>query len=140
VKDQQIPNDLSGRLVVDVTDRLLVPAILPDAPEFQTMPPVLATGYLVALAEWACIRLLVDHLDSPAEQTVGTHVNLTHEAATPAGLQVTFTVALVEVSGRRLEFAVEAHDGVDVIARGTHQRHIIDTARFITRASQKAAR
>ena len=61
-----------------VPESKTVPRIYEEAPDFQMMPGVLATGYLVALAEWACIELVKPHLDWPREQTLGTHVNLSH--------------------------------------------------------------
>ena len=85
-----------------VPDAKTVPALYPESPEFQEMPKVFATGFLVGLLEWACIRALHPHLDWPAEQTVGTRVDISHEAATPPGLTVTATVELVEVDGKRL--------------------------------------
>ena len=107
-----------------------VPRIYPEAPDFQMMPAVLATGYLVALAEWACIELIKPHLDWPREQTLGTHVDLSHLAATPPGLEVELTVRVATVEGRKLTFAVSAHDGVDKITEGRHERHVIDATRF----------
>ncbi|MDH5632157.1 MAG: thioesterase family protein [Gammaproteobacteria bacterium] len=107
-----------------------VPALYPEAEEFLAMPEVFATGFLVGFLEWACIKLVVPHLDWPAEQSVGTHINVSHEAATPAGLEVTANVTLVEVDGRRLRFDVEAHDGIDLISRGSHERFVIDKQRF----------
>jgi fluoroacetyl-CoA thioesterase len=117
-----------------------VPNLYPEAPEFAAMPEVFATGFLVGLLEWTCIQLLVPHLDWPAEQSVGTHICISHEAATPPGLTVVSTVELTAVQGRSLEFSVQAADEVDVIARGTHHRHLIDTARFTERSAQKSAR
>ena len=108
-----------------------VPALYPEASEFQAMPDVFATGYLVGLLEWTCIRAVNPHLDWPGEQTVGTHINVSHVAATPPGLEVTATVKLLEVNGKRLVFAVEAHYGIDLITQGTHERYIINRARFI---------
>jgi fluoroacetyl-CoA thioesterase len=70
--------------------------------------------------------------------TLGIHVDVSHEAATPPGLEVTTTVELTKVDGRLLELAVEAHDGVDRIARGTHRRAIVDAAKFKARAAAKA--
>jgi len=95
-----------------------VPALYPESPEFVAMPEVFATGFLVGFLEWACIRAINPHLDWPREQTVGTHIDVSHEAATPPGLEVTARVELIEVDGRRLVFAVEADDGVDLISRG----------------------
>jgi len=116
-----------------------VPALYPEAEEFQAMPEVFATGYLVGFLEWACIRAVNPHLDWPEEQTVGTHINVSHLAATPPGLEVTARVKLLEVVGKRLLFAVEAHDGIDLITQGTHERYIIDRTRFTQKARAKAS-
>ena len=115
-----------------------VPHLYPEAPDFVAMPEVLATGFLVGLIEWTCIQLVNPHLDWPAEMTLGVHVDVSHEAATPPGLDVTTTVELTKVDGRLLEFAVQSHDGVDTIARGTHRRAIVDAAKFSARAAAKA--
>lgn len=114
-----------------------VPALYPEAPEFVAMPEVFATGFLVGFLEWACIKAVNPHLDAPGEQTVGTHIDVSHEAATPPGREVTARVELVEVDGRRLVFAVEAHDGVDRISRGRHERFVIDRARFDAKLDHK---
>jgi len=94
------------------------------------MPTVFATGFMVGFLEWACLNAVIPHLDWPEEQTVGTHVNVSHLAATPSGFTVTADVELVEVDGRRLVFNVEGHDGVDVISRGTHERFVINKRKF----------
>jgi len=114
-----------------------VPALFPEAEEFAVMPEVFATGFLVGLLEWACIKALKPHLDWPQEQTVGTRVNVSHEAATPVGFEVTATVELTEIDGKRLVFAVEAHDGVDRIARGVHERFVINRNKFVARFEGK---
>jgi len=107
-----------------------VPALYPESEEFVAMPEVFATGFLVGFLEWACIKAINPHLDWPQEQTVGTHIDVSHEAATPPGLEVTATVELIAVDGRKLVFAVEAHDGVDLISRGRHERFIINKEKF----------
>ena len=107
-----------------------VPALYPEADEFLAMPEVFATGYMVGFLEWACILAVNPHIDWPQEQTLGTHIDVSHEAATPPGLEVTASVELYEIEGRRLRFHVEAHDGVDIIARGTHERFLINRERF----------
>ena len=114
-----------------------VPALYPEAEEFQAMPEVFATGYLVGFLEWACIKCVNPHLDWPAEQSVGTFVNVSHQAATPPGLEVTASVELIEVDGRRLLFRVEAHDGVDIISQGTHERFVINRGKFEAKLEQK---
>lgn len=121
-----------------VPESKTVPALYPEAPEFQEMPAVLATGFMVGFLEWACIKAVIPHLDWPREQTVGTHINVSHTAATPPGLEVTARVKLLQVDGRRLVFEVEAHDGLDAIAKGTHERFVIDRDRFIKKVSEKA--
>lgn len=115
-----------------------VPALYPESPEFQQMPAVFATGFLVGFLEWACLLAVKPHLDWPAEQTVGTHVDVSHEAATPPGMVVTARAKLVAVDGRKLAFEVEADDGVDIIARGTHRRAVILREKFDARVAEKA--
>ena len=116
-----------------------VPYLYPESQLFQEMPRVLATGFMVGLVEWACIEAIRPCLDWPREQTLGTRINLSHTAPTPPGFTVTVTVRLEKVEGRRLEFAVNAHDGVDTIASGVHERFIIDSARFGAKVADKAA-
>jgi fluoroacetyl-CoA thioesterase len=116
-----------------------VPHLYPEAASFQDMPEVLATGYLVGLLEWACIEATRPHLDWPREQSLGTLVNFSHLAATPPGLTITVDVRLDKVEGRKLTFFVSAHDGVDKISEGTHERVIIDVDRFNARVAQKAS-
>lgn len=114
-----------------------VPALYPEAGEFVAMPEVFATGFLVGFLEWACIKAVNPHLDWPREQTVGTHIDVSHEAPTPPGLEVTATVELIEVDGRRLVFSVEAHDGVDLISKGRHERFIINKKKFDAKVGEK---
>jgi fluoroacetyl-CoA thioesterase len=114
-----------------------VPALYPESEEFAIMPEVFATGFLVGLLEWACIKAINSHIDWPQEQTVGTHVDVSHEAATPPGLEVTVTVELLEVEGRRLVFAMEAHDGVDLISKGRHERFVISKEKFDAKVGMK---
>ena len=121
-----------------VPESKTVPALYPESPEFREMPQVFATGFMVGFLEWACIKAVNPHLDWPEEQTVGTHVNVSHSAATPPGLEVTAKVKLTHVDGRRLVFEVEANDGVDVISKGTHERFVINRTRFSEKLKQKA--
>ena len=123
-----------------VPESKTVPRIYPDAPDFQMMPAVFATGYLVALCEWAAIELIKPHLEWPREMTLGTHVDLSHTAATPPGMTVEVTATLAQVDGRRLEFAIRANDGVDTICEGRHERHVIDAGRFAQKVAAKQAR
>lgn len=100
------------------------------------LAPVLATPMLVAFCE-ECARLSVDPLLAAGQQTVGTHIDLQHLAATPTGLTVRLRSELVQVEGRRLRFRVEAWDEVELICRGKHERFIIDTTRFEQRLAEK---
>lgn len=97
------------------------------------MPEVFATGFL----EWACIKCVNPHLDWPKEQTVGTPVDMTHQAASPPGMEVKASAELIEMKGRRLVFQVETHDGVDVIFKGWHERFIISKEKFDAKLAQK---
>ena len=107
-----------------------VPALYPESQEFLAMPEVFATGFLVGLLEWSCILAIKPCLDWPNEQTVGTHINVSHEAATPAGLEVTVKVELIAIEGRKLTFNVEADDGIDLISKGIHERYVINKQKF----------
>ena len=115
-----------------------VPHLFPESPEFQEMPRVLATGYMVGLFEWACIQAVNPHLDWPREQTVGIHVDLSHLAATPPGLTVNVKGMLEKVEGRKLTFSLTAYDGVDTISQGHHVRFVIDALKFNAKAIAKA--
>jgi len=120
-----------------VPENKTVPHLYPESPEFQMMPKVLATGFMVGLFEWACILAINPHIDWPEEQTVGVHLNLSHVAATPPGLTITVKGKLEEVDGRKLSFSLVADDGVDKISEGTHERFIINAAKFNTKMALK---
>jgi fluoroacetyl-CoA thioesterase len=124
--------------VFKINESKSVLALYPESGEFQVMPKVFATGYMVGLIEWTCIQALNPHLDWPEEQTVGTHIDVSHIAATPLGLEVTTKVKLVEADGRRLVFEVEAHDGIDLIARGRHERFVINKEKFDRKMNEKS--
>ena len=120
-----------------VPENKTVPHLYPESPEFQSMPKVLATGFMVGLFEWTCIQAINPHIDWPREQTVGIDVKLNHIAATPPGLTVTVNVKLEEVDGRKLVFSIVADDGIDKISEGTHDRFIIDAAKFNAKMATK---
>ena len=128
---------LSFTFTFTVPETKTVPHLYPESPEFQAMPQVLATGFMVGLFEWACIQFINPHIDWPRQQTVGIHVNFTHLAATPPGLTVTVNGTLTAVQGRKLTFDLSAHDGLEAISAGTHERFIIDAAKFIAKAAAK---
>ena len=128
---------LTARLHYLVPAERTVPHLLPEAAEFTAMPEVLATGYLVGIVEWTCIRAVAGHLD-PGEQTLGVHIDVSHDAPTPPGVPVIVEVELTAVEGRQLTFAVQARDDAAVISRGTHRRAVIITNRFQARLQDRA--
>lgn len=107
-----------------------VPHLFPEMPEGRIMPRVLASGYMIGLFEFVCIKAVIPHIDWPEEQTVGVGFNLSHTAATPPGFQVTVRAVLEKMEGRKLTFSIEAHDGVDVISKGFHERFVINAQKF----------
>jgi len=116
-----------------------VPALYPESEEFVVMPEVFATGFLVGFLEWACIKAINPYLDWPKEQTVGIHIDVSHEAATPPGLEVTAIVELIAIEGKKLIFSVEAHDGIDLISKGRHERFIINKEKFDAKMLSKSS-
>jgi fluoroacetyl-CoA thioesterase len=136
MKDTLQPG-IEHQFTYKVPESKTVPALYPEAEEFQVMPHVFATGFLVGFLEWVCIQALKPHIYWPAEQTVGTQVNISHMAATPPGMVVTAKVKLVEMKGKQLFFAVEAHDEAGIICKGTHERFVIDAEKFNQKLQQK---
>lgn len=130
---------LDYRLEFTVPDSKTVPNLYPESDIYQSMPEVFATGYMVGLFEWACVELMRPHLDD-GEGSLGIHVDVSHEAATPPGMTVTAIATLVEVDGRKLTFEVIADDGVETIGRGRHQRMIVAWERFNAKLAEKAER
>jgi fluoroacetyl-CoA thioesterase len=124
------------RFVVPATKT--VPHLYPESAQFAAMPEVFATGFMVGLVEWACIDAIAPHLED-GEMSLGVHVDLSHDAATPPGLEVTARVRLEEVEGRRLIFSAEADDGRDLICAGRHERVVVDRARFDAGVARKAS-
>jgi fluoroacetyl-CoA thioesterase len=98
---------------------------------------VLATPVMIGLMEDAARNLVDPELD-PGQMSVGVNLNINHLTATPVGMRVTARAELVTVDGRWLTFKVEAHDEKEKIGEGTHTRAIINLARFMARAREKA--
>ena len=99
---------------------------------------VLATPVLCHWFESAAVRAIAEQLES-GEASVGTRVSIEHLKTTPVGMQVRVTACVVAVDGRRVDFEVSAFDEVELVARGTHERVVIDLARFLTRVQGKPA-
>ena len=97
---------------------------------------VLATPIMVNLMEAAALQA-VERFMPPGHQTVGTHLDVKHFAATPVGLRVTATAEVTGVEGRTIHFRVEARDEREVIGGGTHDRVVVSVARFDERVQRK---
>ncbi|MDR6756025.1 fluoroacetyl-CoA thioesterase [Mycoplana sp. BE70] len=115
-----------------------VPEIDDSWPGFREMPPVLATATMIAFIEQTCVQGLRPFLN-PGQRTVGTHVDVSHVAATPVGMTVIAEIELIEVEGKSLLFKVTCRDDTGVIGEGTHQRTVIDVDRFMKRLGEKSA-
>ena len=114
-----------------------VPYLYPEAREFQQMPTVFATGFMVGLMEWTCIKVIEAHLDE-GEGSLGIHINVSHLAATVPGQTVTVDAECTKVEGRRVSFRVKAHDGIDLISEGEHVRMVVNWQKFEQRVNDKA--
>ena len=99
---------------------------------------VLATPWMIGWMERTCRDAVLPLLD-PGHDTVGTHVEVYHLAATPMGMTVTFKAEVLSTQDRRVNFKVEAWDEKEKIGEGTHQRAIINVARFTARMQSKLA-
>ena len=98
--------------------------------------PVLGTPVMINLIEAAALAT-VEHLLPSGHQSLGIHLDVRHFAATPIGMNVTATAELTKVDGRTLSFQVEAHDEKEPIGGGTHQRVVVNVARFDERVQRK---
>lgn len=99
---------------------------------------VYATPAMIGIMEGTCLAA-VDPFLPEGMSTVGIHLDVKHTAATPVGMSVRATAKLIEISGKRLTFTVEAYDNKEKIGEGTHQRYIIDLAKFLQKAQEKKA-
>jgi fluoroacetyl-CoA thioesterase len=119
------------RLTVDATNRIG----FADA----RMPAVLATPWLVAHLEYAARRALEPCLEEH-ERSVGTFIEVEHLAPVPEGLTVVCRARVIRADGPVVTFQVEAHDGMEPVARGLHRRRVIDVDRFARRVARKRGR
>jgi len=120
-----------------VPENKTVPYTYPESPIIAGMPKVFATGFMIVLMEWTCAQLLEPYLDA-GEGSLGTHVNVSHLAATPPGMTVTVDAEVAEVRGRKIIFNVRAHDGADLIGEGQHERVVVAWDRFNAKVADKA--
>ena len=127
----------TARLEFKVPAEKTVPHLYAESADFRAMPNVFATGFMVGLMEWACLEALKPHLDE-GEGSLGIHIDVSHSAATVPGQVVTVDATVTAVTGRRVQFDVVAHDGVEVIGKGRHERMVVPWVRFVQRVNQKA--
>ena len=97
---------------------------------------VLATPKLVALMENAALNCVKPHLDEGMD-TVGTHLDVAHLAATPVGMNVRAEAELIEVDRRRLVFSVKAYDEIELVGEGTHERFVVSMDMFVAKCNSK---
>ena len=99
---------------------------------------VFATPCMIALMENAAVNAVQSQL-APDEGTVGTRLDVTHDAATPIGMKVWAEAEVTAVEGRKITFTVSAWDEAEKIGGGTHERFIIKPERFLVKAQKKKA-
>ena len=111
--------------------------------EAQTAPQigsgrvhVLATPVMINMMEAAALDA-IENLLPEGHQSLGIRLDVTHHAATPVGMHVTATARVLSVEGRRVRFAVEARDEKEVVGGGTHERVVVNVARFDERVQRK---
>jgi fluoroacetyl-CoA thioesterase len=128
---QSIPVGATGSFSLVVT-----PEHLASRFKDVTLPPVLATPVMIMVMENAALNAIKSYLDA-GESALGTHVDVRHLAATPAGRRVTGEAKVTNVVGRRIEFSIRATDGNEEIGVGTHERVVIDRATLSERMKAK---
>jgi fluoroacetyl-CoA thioesterase len=128
---QSIPVGTQGSFSLVVT-----PDLLANRFKDATLPPILATPVMIMIMENAALNAIKPYLGA-AESALGTRVDVRHLAATPAGRRVMGEAEVTKVDGRRIEFRIRATDGTEEIGVGTHERMVIDLAKFSERMEAK---
>jgi fluoroacetyl-CoA thioesterase len=100
---------------------------------------VLATPVMINLFEAAALKA-IEHLLPAGSQSLGTHLDVRHIAATPVGMKVRAVAEVARVDGRTVSFRLEARDEVDLIGDGTHERVVVNVAKFDQRVQRKLSR
>jgi fluoroacetyl-CoA thioesterase len=129
---QSIPVGAKGSFSLVVT-----PDLLANRFKDATLPPILATPVMIMIMENAALNAIKPFLDA-SESALGTRVEVRHLAATPAGRRVMGEAEVTKVDGRRIEFRIRATDGTEEIGVGTHERMVIDLAKFSERMKVKS--
>ncbi len=130
MQDSPLKPGLEGRAETIVTEALTAPAVGTGT------VPVYATPSMITLMEAAAIDCVERHL-APGQASLGVHLDVSHTAGTPPGLAVSAHATLTAVDGRKLTFAIEARDAVEVIGKGSHTRVVVDADRFMSRIAKK---
>ena len=99
---------------------------------------VLATPVMINLIEAAALGA-IEHLLPPGHQSLGTRLDVRHVAATPVGMKVRATAVVTNVESRTVTFRVEAHDEKELVGDGTHERVVVNVAKFDERVQRKLA-
>ena len=99
---------------------------------------VLATPVMINLFEAAALKA-IEHLLQPGYQSLGTHLDVHHVAATPVGMRVRAVAEVTKVNGRAVTFKLSASDQTDEIGHGTHERVVVNVAKFDARVQKKLA-
>lgn len=97
---------------------------------------VFGTPAMINLIELTCAQSVQNELEC-GQTTVGTHLDISHDAATPIDMLTTCTSTLTKIDGRALTFEVEVVDDLGIVGRGTHERFIVDESRFTAKANAK---
>lgn len=121
---------MKGKAETAVTDQNTAAAV------GSGLVPVFATPYMIALMENAAVNAVQAQLEE-GQGTVGTRLEVTHDAATPVGMKVWAEAELTAVEGKKLTFTVKAFDEAGVIGGGAHERFIITVDRFLAKAQAK---
>lgn len=100
---------------------------------------VYATPRIIGDVEYTCRNFLLEHLD-PGEDSVGTKLNWEHVGPALLGANVTIDIKLVNVDGRRVTFEAAVNDGAEAVARGTHERFVVDVQKVRERLLKKKSR
>lgn len=131
---RDIPIGAKGQFALEIA-----PQHLANQFKDPMLPPVLATPMMILAMENAALNAIRNYLE-PGESAVGTAVDVQHLAATPVGQLVTAYAEVTYVEGRRIVFAVTAHDDTEEIGKGTHERMVVDLRRMEQRLEAKHPR
>ena len=125
-----IPVGIKGRSETVVTEQNTASAV------GSGLVPVFGTPFMIALMENAAVNALEPYVEA-GQGSVGTHLDVSHDAATPIGLKVWAEAELTAVEGKALTFSVTAYDEAGPIGKGTHNRFLIDVDRFLAKTEKK---